>query len=787
MRRNDKSDRSTHNRKAQPSVLLNTHIRWRSLRSVLSQLEHTEYLLQAEISRREAAELELERTQAVMAGIDRTFPRSAFVIFDRDLRCISAQGTELGVLGILPGDVLGKTLDELNRPYNALADMLVRSALTGESNLLNTHFRGHIYEIHATALRDTTQQVERILIIAQNVTHLKQATREQAKLASIVEQASIPIITETLDGLVQTWNAAAERLYGYRADEIIGSSKHILIPPERAMEFDVVMSTLREGKRLDQFDTVRIAKDGTLIPCRCSYAPIYDDSGCVVGISSFHYDHRPHLQTANALADCEERFTHLNEHTKTAFWMIDLHAKHTLYVSPQCENILGVTAQDMMQDITAFAQSAYSEDRKLLYYIQEQLASGIASQVKYRIMQPDNTLRWVDLHLFPAQKTGRAIGIAVDITQQQQVQDKLREREQFVTHVAETLPDILYIYDLRESRNVFVNDNIMCILGYTPEQTQAFGNQMLAKTVHPEDFTRLPAHTARLMAQADKDVGTFEYRMRHADGSWRWLYSREMIFQRDAAGFPVQIMGIAEDITERKRMERIESSYHLQQEQQQRMTTFVVQTLQDLRDHLTTTHTSLYVLSKTASSQSPRILGMKDEMNQISALIDQLEHIAKIEGTTTGQRAPTDLSSLLGEVVLATAAKWKNRPHNVREMYPTSAILLVADADLLMQAFAQVMDNAFRYTAEQGTITIRLHKQVLVGTVVEITDTGCGISPQTLAHLHDQFTTPSREYAYNGTGRGLILAQRIIRLHQGRIHIESSEEHGTRVEISFPD
>jgi len=125
----------------------------------------------------------------------------------------------------------------------------------------------------------------------------------------------------------------------------------------------------------------------------------------------------------------------------------------------------------------------------------------------------------------------------------------MREESRFVSRVTDASPDMLYVFDLLEQRNVWANRALTSVLGYDREGIDRMGGNLFAETLHPEDLARYPGHVARIVALADGEVAEFEYRMRRSDGEWRWLRSRDMVFRRDAAGRPVQIVGAAVDVS----------------------------------------------------------------------------------------------------------------------------------------------------------------------------------------------------------------------------------------------
>jgi PAS domain S-box-containing protein len=109
-------------------------------------------------------------------------------------------------------------------------------------------------------------------------------------LASMAESSDDAIIGETLDGVITTWNSSAERIYGYRAEEIIGHSVSLLIPPGLSHEMSEILNQIRVGKRVDHYETRRRRKDGAIIRVSLTVSPIHDESGKVVGASAMVRD-----------------------------------------------------------------------------------------------------------------------------------------------------------------------------------------------------------------------------------------------------------------------------------------------------------------------------------------------------------------------------------------------------------------------------------------------------------------------------------------------------------------
>jgi len=117
----------------------------------------------------------------------------------------------------------------------------------------------------------------------------KLAEQSRAKLAAIIESSDDSILTKTLDGTITTWNKGAERLYGYKAEEIVGKNVAQLAPPEKQGEMTAIMEKLRRGERIDHYETVRVSKDGSRIDISLSVSPLFED-GKIFGASSIARD-----------------------------------------------------------------------------------------------------------------------------------------------------------------------------------------------------------------------------------------------------------------------------------------------------------------------------------------------------------------------------------------------------------------------------------------------------------------------------------------------------------------
>jgi PAS domain S-box-containing protein len=142
--------------------------------------------------------------------------------------------------------------------------------------------------------------------------------------------------------------------------------------------------------------------------------------------------------------------------------------------------------------------------------------------------------------------------LQAEVVERQRAVHDSQERQRFVESLAEANPSMLYVYDLVGQRNVWANSRLTDVLGYEPAAIQEMGASFLPGLMHPDDVHLWQSDGARFAGVGDGQAIESEYRMRHADGSWRWLRSRELVFLRGDDGRPTQILGAAEDVTERR-------------------------------------------------------------------------------------------------------------------------------------------------------------------------------------------------------------------------------------------
>jgi PAS domain S-box-containing protein len=175
-------------------------------------------------------------------------------------------------------------------------------------------------------------------------------------------------------------------------------------------------------------------------------------------------------------------------------------------------------------------------------------------------MKKNGTRVWVAWTNKPMVDSGgkcvEILCVGTDITERKRTAEALRERSRFIESIVNLSPDIIYIYDLADKRNVFSNNGIRKVLGYSVDEIREMGTHLISALMHPDDLKVYLEETIPKYAKAkDNELISHGYRMRHKNDNWVWLECSELIYKRQTNGMPQQIFGVIHDVTERKRTE----------------------------------------------------------------------------------------------------------------------------------------------------------------------------------------------------------------------------------------
>ena len=392
--------------------------------------------------------------------------------------------------------------------------------------------------------------------------------------SAILDGADYAFISTDLNGVIQTFNKAAERMLGYSASEVIGKlTPAIIHEPQEVIDkaailsleleqdipigFEVFIAKARLGITFED-EWTYIRKDGSRFPVLLSVTALKDVNQQIIGFLGIAQDISDRKQAELVIQESESRFRYLADNAPVLIWMSGLD-KLCFHFN---KTWLDFTGRTMEQELgNGWVEGVHPDDFQFCLDVYTTSFDMHQSfEMEYRLRRFDGEYHWMldtGIPRFGADGEFLGyIGTCTDISDRKAVEQEILEKQKFIQKIAEASPNILYLYDLQEQCNVYSNREIASVLGYTSTEIQAMGADLFTNLMHPEDLTKIPDYYRQIEAAQSEEVFEIEYRMRHANGEWRWLYSRDTVFSRDDRGQIKLTIGTAQDISERKQAEQ---------------------------------------------------------------------------------------------------------------------------------------------------------------------------------------------------------------------------------------
>ena len=674
----------------------------------------------------------------------------------------------------------------------------------------------------AAPMRDESGAAVGAVLVFRDVSERKRAEEAQARLAAIVESSVDAIVSKTLDGVIRTWNAGAQRLFGWTAAEAVGRSITIIIPPERLDEERMILETLRRGERIEAFETVRRRKDGRKIDISLTVSPLLDGEGAVIGVSKIARDITAQKQAAAVLAQHRARLDYAVQLSGVGFWYCDLPFDELIWDERVKEHFW--LAPETPVTIDTFYRALHPDDvEPTRQAIETAIRDRTPYDIDYRTVDPaTGGIKWIralggTAYAADGSPT-RFDGVTVDVTDRKADEQRLgqllaREREQgrllrevahaaLTIHSAGSLDSVLRV----------VAEEARRILGARQAGAQLTsgedgGRPLTAVVAAPAEHRRPDGAAAVFVQHLAEEVIRANWPLR--------LTQVELAKQAAARGLPVDQapaswlaapfvsrggsnLGLVQasakesgEFTENDEAILVQLAHIAAvaienarlngelRDQDRRKDEFLALLAHELRNPLAPLRNGLQVLRLAGanSADAERARAMMDrQLGHMVRLIDDLLDVSRISRNKMElRRTRVLLADVVSSAVETARPMIAAAAHDLAVALPPEPIYLDADLTRMAQVFGNLLTNSAKYTEHGGRIWLQAVREG-AQAVVRVRDTGIGIPAAALPTIFDMFSQVDRsiERSTGGLGIGLALVKGLVEMHGGTVTVFSA-------------
>jgi PAS domain S-box-containing protein len=639
---------------------------------------------------------------------------------------------------------------------------------------------------------NTNEFPKNITIVIEN-----QNVLEQFELAAIVESSQDAIYSTNFDGTIVSWNRAAEKIFGYAACEVIGRNVSMLfLPADFHKETDIV-EQIKCGFHVQSYETIRIKKDGSRVPISLTVSPIKNNHNDIIGVSRIARDltetqrHQSRLRENNNLINSQlSEIETLYRTAPIGLAYLDSNLRY-VRVNDCLAEINGVAAEKhightlreilpelLIDEVEPFSRSVLETGKPILDL--EISGKSIDRPGEERVC----SVNYYPLH----NQAGETVGVNVvvqEITERRQEQEKLFRSEQ-------RLRDLI--------DNLFSFVGLLSPDGTVTEvnRTALVTSDLKAEDVIGKSFpdTEWWAWSEDVQEQLRKAIvraangETIRYDVVIKVGENKFLpFDFQLAPMFDENGKVINLVPSGIDISERLQLEA-----KLKQSAQLAIAGELAAGLaHEIKNPLTGIQGAIDILieRRNHGDEEREILeNVRREVMRIDDAVHLLLNRSRPRPLTLVNMSLNETvrrAILLANYQLATR-QLKNRI-KIETDLPKKTVLTAHDTAQIEDAVLNLIINAMDAVGDfSGRIGVRLRKQKVLGTnteeaVIEITDTGCGLSETQLANIFTPFYTTKE----NGTGLGLVAVKRIIAAHGGRCSlVESVVGRGSTFALHLP-
>ncbi len=378
-------------------------------------------------------------------------------------------------------------------------------------------------------------------------------TETKALLGAIVESTDDAIISKDLNGIIQSWNMAAARMFGYTADEIVGKPMSLLIPKERLNEEEEILKRIKGGERISNYDTVRVGKDGHLFDVSVTVSPLRNGAGEIVGASKIIRDVTRRKHADEALRLSEEKFAAAFTRNPAAIAITRLEDGTFLEVNDTWQEMEGY-ARDEVIGRSARQLPVWPTQDAANRYVTELKEKGFLQGWEQELLRKSGELYVVQMSAQVLTVAGEKVILTtmVDITKRKRAEDALRESQdqsEFLAALIRTSSQPLGV-GYPDGRLGLVNRAFEELTGYTTDELCSIDR---AKALTPPEWRDIETENLFLLQRTGRPV-RYEKEYVRKDGR-RIPVELLVHLAKDPNGKPQYYYSFITDITERKTKE----------------------------------------------------------------------------------------------------------------------------------------------------------------------------------------------------------------------------------------
>ncbi|MEQ5807494.1 PAS domain S-box protein [Alteromonas sp. NFXS44] len=607
-------------------------------------------------------------------------------------------------------------------------------------------------------------------------------------LRESTDSAHVGIMVLASDGIITVANKTTCSIFGYEKDELENRHINLLVATEFTEKHDQLMQQFINGIASDAaLNMNRIVtgykKDGSPVPLEIRLNRAQHDVHTVyVSVQ----DISERLNNEQALAASRSTTDSLIEHMPLGvhFYQYQQNKFSLLKSNTIADGLLSKCESDVFVSHPALTAKMQS------------VAEGHEKAIKTEITLPVPGLQSLQLYLFPT-SPGKLVAMFEDVTEAKQFQGQLIESESITRRAINASIAGVYIFDVKNRKNQFVNDRYTAITGYSLEQLNNL-NGGISSLIHPEDLGKVKHHFHHLLSDpTDGNVYTLQYRVKHVNGNWLWLMAQDVVFDRNDKGRPLKIMGSFLDITPLKKMQdNLLSLKDRAEDANQSKSEFLANMSHEIRTPMNAVIalTDMVLKMEMGNKQREYLKKVQASSRSLLQILNDILDYSKLEaGKLEIDNTPFDLYKMLSNSLhlFSTTATQKNLfiDSDVGKSVPR---FVVGDATRIAQIINNLLGNAIKFT-EKGEVTLSVTAELspVSGTYMvkfAVSDTGIGIDKEKLESLFTSFSQADSSIGrrFGGTGLGLSICKHLATLLNGSLTVRSTPGEGSTFTLSLP-